>query len=32
MATGVVGTNGVNAWKTVVLAIKLEIGLATAYH
>ena len=29
MATGVVGTSGVNARKTVVLVINQEIGFAT---
>ncbi len=32
MAIGVVGTSGVNARKTVGLAIKHEIGLATIRH
>ena len=32
MATGVVGTNGVNARKTVVLATTREIDFATAHH
>ena len=32
MVTGVVGTSGVNARKTVGLAIKHEIGFATTHH
>ena len=32
MAAGVVGTNGLNARRTVVLVIKREIDFATTHH